>query len=157
MKMGVKMKKYFPILLDLEEKNILVVGGGRIAYRKIKTLLNYGAKIEVITPQIIEKKIELLFEEKKIDVTLREFEDSDIDNRFLVVGATNNKELNKRIYRLGDSKNILVNNISTKEDLNARFCAVHRGENFQIAISTDEGNPKRALDIKKQIAKNLEK
>ena len=150
-------KKYFPILLDLEEKNILVVGGGKIAYRKIKTLLSYGAKIEVITSQIVENKIQLLFEEKKIAITLREFEDRDIDNRFLVVGATDDKELNKRIYRLGDSKNILVNNITTKEDLNARFCAVHRGVDFQVAISTDEGDPKRALELKKQIEKSLEK
>jgi len=150
------MKKYFPILLDIEKKNILVVGGGRIAYRKIKTLLNYGAEIEVITPKIVEDKIQLLFEEKKIDITLREFEDSDLENRFLVVGATNNKELNKKIYELGDSKNILVNNITTKEDLNARFCAIHRGEDFQVAISTDEGDPKRALELKKQIKASLE-
>ncbi|OQY41334.1 MAG: hypothetical protein B6227_05365, partial [Fusobacteriia bacterium 4572_74] len=145
------MKKYFPILLDLEKKDILVVGGGKIAYRKIKTLLNYGAKIEVITPQIVENKIWLLFEEKKIDVTLREFEEGDINNRFLVVGATNDKELNKKIYILGDSKNILVNNITTKKDLNARFCAIYRGDDFQIAISTNEGNPKRALKLKKQV------
>ncbi|WP_028857384.1 precorrin-2 dehydrogenase/sirohydrochlorin ferrochelatase family protein [Psychrilyobacter atlanticus] len=151
------MKKYFPILLDLEKKDILVVGGGKIAYRKIKTLLNYGAEIEVITPQIVEKKIDLLFEEKKINITLREFKDSDLENRFLVVGATNNKKLNKKIYELGDSKNILVNNITTKEDLNARFCAVHKGEDFQVAISTDEGDPKRALELKKQIEKSLEK
>ena len=151
------MKKYFPILIDLEKKDILVVGGGKIAYRKIKTLLNYGAEIEVITPQIVEENIQLLFEEKKINVTLRKFEDSDIENRFLVVGATNNKELNNKIYELGDSKNILVNNITTKEDLNARFCAIHRGEDFQVAISTDEGDPKRALELKKQIKKSLEK
>ncbi|UUV17037.1 bifunctional precorrin-2 dehydrogenase/sirohydrochlorin ferrochelatase [Fusobacteria bacterium ZRK30] len=151
------IKKYFPILLDLEKKDILVVGGGKIAYRKIKTLLNYGAEIEVITPQIVEDKIRLLFEEKKINLTLRKFEDSDIENRFLVVGATNDKELNRKIYELGDSKNILVNNITTKEDLNARFCAVHRGEDFQVAVSTDEGDPKRALELKKQIEKSLEK
>ncbi len=98
------MKKYFPILLDLEKKDILVVGGGKIAYRKIKTLLNYGAEIEVITPQIAEDKIQLLFEEKKINVTLRKFEDSDIENRFLVVGATNdmvnNPEESKKIFWL---------------------------------------------------------
>ncbi len=151
------MNKYFPILIDLEGKDILIVGGGKIAYRKIKTLLNYDAAIEVITPQIIESKIQLLFEERKISLTLREFEDSDLENRFLVVGATNNKELNKRIYELGDSKNILVNNITTKEDLNARFCAIYRGEDFQVAISTDEGNPKRALELKKQVEKSLEK
>lgn len=150
-------KKYFPILLDLEKKDILVVGGGKIAYRKIKTLLNYGAEIEVITPEIVEDKIRLLLQEKKINVTLRGFEDSDIENRFLVVGATNDKELNKKIYKLGDSQNILVNNITTKEDLNARFCAVHRGEDFQVAISTDEGDPKRALELKKKIEKSLEK
>ena len=151
------MKKYFPIFINVEKKDILVIGGGKIAYRKIKILLNYGAEIEVITPQIVEQKIKLLFEERKIDVTLRKFENRDIENRFLVVGATDDKELNKRIYELGDSKNILVNNITTKEDLNARFCAIYKGDDFQVAISTDEGDPKRALELKKQIEKSLEK
>ena len=149
------MKKYFPIFVDLEKKDILVVGGGKIAYRKIKTLLNYGAKIEVITPKIVEEKINILFKENKIRVTLREFKESDIENRFLIIGATNNKELNKKIYELGDLKNILVNNITTKKDLNTKFSAIYRGENFQIAISTDEGNPKKALEIKNQIEKSL--
>lgn len=149
------MKKYFPIFIDLEGKDILVVGGGKIAYRKIKTLLDYGAAIEVITPEIVENKIQLLFEEKKIDITLKKFEDHDIEDRFLIIAATDNEELNKKIYELGDSKNILVNNITTKKDLNTRFCAVHRGENFQVAISTNEGNPKRALELKKQIKKSL--
>jgi len=152
-----RSKQYFPILIDLEKKDILVVGGGKIAYRKIKTLLDYRAAIEVITPEIIENKIKLLFEEGKISLRLRKFEDRDIENRFLVIAATDDKELNKKIYELGDSKNILVNNITTKEDLNTRFCAIHRGEDFQVAISTDEGNPKRALELKKQVKKSLEK
>jgi len=151
------MKKYFPILIDLEKKDILVVGGGKIAYRKIKTLLDYGAAIEVITPEIVENKIKLLFEEGKIGLRLRKFEDRDIENKFLVVAATDDKDLNKKIYELGDSKNILVNNITTKEDLNARFCAIHRGEDFQVAISTDEGDPKRALGTKLKIKISLEK
>ncbi|MEI6856474.1 bifunctional precorrin-2 dehydrogenase/sirohydrochlorin ferrochelatase [Psychrilyobacter sp.] len=151
------MKKYFPVFIDLSNKDVLVVGGGKIAYRKIKTLLDYGATIEVISPQIVEKKIQILFEEKKISLTLREFKEEDINNRFLIVGATDDKELNKKIYELGNSKNILVNNITTKEDLNARFCAVHRGEDFQVAISTNEGNPKRALELKNKIIKGLEK
>lgn len=151
------MKKYFPICVDLSTKDVLVVGGGKIAYRKVKNLLSYGARIEVITPEIRDERFFELREEKNIKLTLRKFEDRDIDNRFLVVGATNNKELNKRIYELGDSKNILVNNITTKEDLNARFCAIHKGDDFQVAISTNEGNPKRALELKKHIEKSLEK
>ncbi len=151
------MKKYFPICIDLSNKNILIVGGGKIAYRKMKNLLNYGARIEVITPEIKEEKFFKLIEEKKINLILRKFKDSDIENRFLIIGATGDKELNKKIYILGDSKNILVNNITTKKDLNARFCAIHRGNDFHVAISTDEGNPKRALELKKQVGKNLEK
>lgn len=151
------MKKYFPIFIDLEKKDILVIGGGKIAYRKVKTLLSYGARIEVVAPEIRDEKFYALIEEKSIKLTYRKFKESDIHGRFLIIAATNDKELNKKIYELGDSENILVNNITTKEDLNTRFCAVHRGEDFQVAISTDEGNPKRALELKKQVEKNLEK
>jgi precorrin-2 dehydrogenase/sirohydrochlorin ferrochelatase len=151
------MKKYFPICVDLSNKDVLVVGGGKIAYRKVKNLLSYGARIEVIAPEIRDERFFDLVEEKNIKLTPRKFKDIDIENRFLVIGATEDKELNKRIYRLGDSKNILVNNITTKEDLNTRFCAIHRGKNFQVAISTDEGDPKRALELKKQVEKNLDR
>lgn len=151
------MKKYFPVCIDLSNKNILVVGGGKIAYRKVKSLLDYGAKIEVITPELREKRFFELIKENNIKFTNRKFEEKDVYGRFLIIGATDDKELNSRIYKLGDSNNTLVNNITTKKDLNTRFCAVHKGEDFQIAISTDKGNPKRALEIKRQVEKSMRK
>lgn len=148
-------KKYFPILLDLEGKDILVVGGGKIAYRKIKTLLEYSGNVEVITDKVVEEKITELYNHGKIKLKIRKFKDCDIDGRFMIVGATDNKDLNKKIYDMANFKNILVNNITTKVDLNARFCAILKEDDYQIGISTDEGNPTRALEIKKKIKESL--
>lgn len=147
--------RYFPVCIDIDGKNILVVGGGKIAYRKTQTLLNYGAVIEIVTPKLEDDRFYKLIKEKKINLVSKNFSEEDIDNKFMVIAATDDKELNKKIYDLGNSKNILVNNITTKNDLNTRFTAIYSGDDFQISISTDKGNPTRSLEILKKIKKDL--
>lgn len=149
--------KFFPLFIDLKNKNVLVVGAGKIALRKIKTLLNYGAKIKVITKKIEEKEILLLKEKKEIEVLENmEFSEKFLENIFLVVSATDNKDLNKKIFEICNSKNILVNNITSKDDMNIRFGSIIETEKFQIGISA-YGNPKKAVEIKNNITKVLKK
>ena len=50
---------YFPMFINLESKNVLVVGGGMVALRKVQKLLPYGAKITVISPEIVDKLAEM--------------------------------------------------------------------------------------------------
>ena len=57
--------KFFPVSIDLNNKNVLVIGAGNIAYRKIETLLKYNCNIKVITKDISEKNILSLYEKKK--------------------------------------------------------------------------------------------
>lgn len=149
--------KFFPVSIDLTNKNILVVGAGKIAYRKVETLLKQNSNIKVITKNIEEKKFEKLLEEKKIILkSEREFKEEDLKDIFLVVAATSDKELNKKISELCISKNILINNISSKDDMNLRFSSIYETEDFQISVSAN-GNPKKSVEIKNKIKEFLEK
>ena len=143
--------KFFPVSIDLNNKNVLVIGAGKIALRKIETLLNYNCNINVITKEILEEKFLELEKNNKIKIFKnQEFEEKFLENIFLVVVATDNEILNKKISNLCISKNILVNNISSKDDMNVRFMSIYEKDDIQIAISAN-GNPKKAVEIKNKI------
>ena len=136
--------KFFPVSIDLNNKNILVIGAGKIALRKVETLMSYNCNILVITKDILEEKFLELEKSNKIKIFKnQEFEEKFLENIFLVIAATNNEVLNKNISQLCISKNILVNNITSKDDI-------------QIAISAN-GNPKKAVEIKNKIKNIFEK
>ena len=143
--------KFFPVSIDLNNKNILVIGAGKIALRKVETLLNYNCNIIVITKDILEEKFLELEKNNKIKILKnQEFEKKFLENIFLVIAATDNEVLNKDISQLCINKNILVNNITSKDDMNVRFASIYEKDDIQIAISAN-GNPKKAVEIKNKI------
>lgn len=149
--------KFFPVSIDINNKNILVIGAGKIALRKVETLLNYNCNIIVITKDILEEKFLELEKNNKIKILKnQEFEEKFLQNIFLVIAATNNEVLNKNISQLCMNKNILVNNITSKNDMNVRFASIYEKDDIQIAISAN-GNPKKAIEIKNKIKNIFEK
>lgn len=149
--------KFFPVSIDLNNKNILVIGAGKIALRKVETLMSYNCNILVITKDILEEKFLELEKNNKIKILKnQEFEEKFLENIFLVIAATDNEVLNKNISQLCINKNILVNNITSKDDMNVRFASIYEKDDIQIAISAN-GNPKKAIEIKNKIKDIFEK
>ena len=85
---------FFPVCIDIENKKCLVIGGGKIAYKKIKTLSRYNSDITVIAEEIKEEKIR---EIGNIDIREKRFSDENLREYMLVVAATDDKELNEEI------------------------------------------------------------
>lgn len=137
---------FMPLFVDIKNKRVLVIGAGKIAYRKIKTLLRYGAKVEVVTLEIAEEKIENL----DVLVHIRDFSKDDLKDKFLVAAATDNSEFNSKVVEMCNERNILVNNMTTKTDLNCRFAASIETDEYQIAISA-RGYPKKSKALKEKI------
>ena len=81
-------KDFFPLFINVKNKKILIIGAGKIAYRKAETLLKYGADISVITKEIREEGFKNL---KNIDIKIGEFSESLLENIFMVICATDNK------------------------------------------------------------------
>ena len=143
--------KFFPVSIDLNNKNILVIGAGKIALRKVETLMSYNCNILIITKDILEEKFLELEKSNKIKILKnQEFEEKFLQDIFLVIAATDNEVLNKNISQLCINKNILVNNITSKDDMNVRFASIYEKDDIQIAISAN-GNPKKAVEIKNKI------
>ncbi|GAB6183966.1 precorrin-2 dehydrogenase/sirohydrochlorin ferrochelatase family protein [Thermodesulfovibrio hydrogeniphilus] len=132
------MPKWFPILINIEGKKCVVVGGGSVAERKIKKLLEYGGCVTVISPEIT-LNIKKLFEKGKIDYLNKEYSPEDIKDAYLVVAATSDKDLNAQILK---DATFLVNcvNMNASSDVNAIeyiVPAIFEKENLTISVSTE--------------------
>lgn len=152
---------FFPFFIDLTGKNILVIGAGKVAARKITTLLSLGAHILIYTKQIKDKSItSFLFDKKNIQLIMKEIKEENFKgfitkDAFMVIAATDDKKLNEQITNYCRDNNILINNVSSNDNMTVRFCSVIENQNYKIGISAN-GDPKKSLVLKNKIEKFLE-
>ena len=140
---------FFPVFLNMQNKKVLIIGAGKIAFRKAETLLSYGAKIKVIAKDIKEEKFKEL---ENIELSLEDFKEDMLENVFMVIAATDDFTFNKYIFNLCDKKNILTNNITSKTEMNCRFSSIYENDKYQIAIS-EKKEPKKSKTHKEKISK----
>ena len=140
----------YPLTVRVNEKRVVVIGGGKVAGFKIIPLLKQSADIVVISPELDANLVKLV-EEKKIRWYQREYEKSDIKSAFLVVAASSDSILNEQVAE-DAAENQLVNVITNPESGNVHFpAAIHRGL-LNIAVSTGGASPKLAKKIRDDIA-----
>ena len=152
---------WFPLFINLENKKVLVIGGGKVAAKKIEKILEYGADITVVTENVMEEKL-LKLENVKIENNQKIENDKAkieklVKGYFLVIAATDNEELNENIANICESNGMLINNASSKIKMNAMFGGIVKNNEFQIAISTSGKNCKRSRAMKSEIQKVLDK
>lgn len=138
----------YPVMLDLGGKNCLVIGGGKVAERKVFGLLKTGACIKVISPSLTER---LKKEKSKGTLTHinRRYRGTDLKGAFLVISATDSYEENKKIAQ--DCKDIPVNVVDTPSLCNFIVPSVFRRGPLVIAISTSGTSPAMAKAIRKEL------
>jgi len=142
--------QYYPAFLDISNRSCLVVGGGAVGLRKVKTLLKCGANVSVVSPQA-DAQMAALAQDGKIVFKKRSYCSSDMDGTFLVVGATDDEKLNIRISKDADSRNILCNIVDRPEACSFILPAlVHRGD-LLIAISTSGKSPALAKKLRMEL------
>jgi len=153
-KLPTKNKIYYPIFMDISEKPCLVVGGGKVAERKVSILLKFGGIIKVVSPRISET-LKKLAEKRRIHLYLKEYDESDLNGVALVFAATNNELINQKIHKDAEAQNIPVNVVD-----NPFFCdfivpsIVKKGP-ILIAISTSGMLPFLSKRLRKEIAESI--
>jgi len=131
-----KRKLKFPLFIDISDKNILVVGSGNIAFRRISSLLKFGAKIKVISPEIDEIKAHN-FDNAPVEFITKKFDEKDLKNVFMVIAATNDRAVNHYIYKLCQNRNIFYSIADREEECNFYFPAICTNDNLSIGIVSD--------------------
>lgn len=155
------MNTYFPLFINLKEKEILVFGGGTIATRRVKSLLPCGAVIRVVAPEISEELQERAREQKKMEqenLTLeyRKYKPSELQKPDFVLAATNDENINTIIFRECRHKGILVNVASDKEKCDFFFPGIVQQGDITVGITANGKNHKKAAEVTDKIRKILE-
>ena len=145
-------RAYFPLFIDLTRKKILVAGGGAIALRRVRTLLRFGADIHVIAPELCEE-MERLEKEKKITSKHREYRSSDIDGMQIVLAATDDRAVNRRIREDCQSAGIMVNVADDRSLCDFYFPSVVMTDDAVIGISGDGSDHAGVKEMRRRIEK----
>ncbi len=139
---------YFPMFINLENKNVLVVGGGMVALRKVEKILPFGANVTVVAPKIMEKIAKM----EGISIQKRYFELCDLDLQpVMVIAATDDDAINQHIASLCKERNIPVNVVDDREQCSFIFPALVQQGNFSVGISTGGASPTAAIYYRERL------
>jgi siroheme synthase-like protein len=140
----------FPAFLKLDNRPILVVGGGVIAASKIPGLLEAEAKITVVAPKL-NCDVAQLVRDRRIEWLPKPFEPSDLDNKFLVVTATSLRDVNSAVFAEADKRHILCNAVDDIDHCHFYYGSIVQRGDLQIAISTNGKSPALAQRLRKEL------
>ena len=132
---------YLPLFIETTGKKCLIVGGGKVASRKLIPILKAKMKVTLISPEVIEE-IELNFQKNEnLKIIKRKFEPEDIEGQFLIIAATNEKTTNQKIAKLSKDNNILVNMAEDSLSGNTLIPSVVDRDPIKIAVSSGAASP----------------
>lgn len=151
-----KNKRYFPMFVDLSDKNIVVVGGGNIATRRVKSLLQFTRNITVVAPKLSADLLEL-GKAGQILIQNRQVKRSDFRQAYMVIAATNDWKLNDDIYRICKEEGIYVNVSSDREKCDFYFPGVIMQDELVVGITASGLDHSKAKRVRKEIQSALEK
>ena len=141
---------YYLVFLQLAGKIALVVGGGKVAQRKVETLLRYGALIHIVS-KVLTDKLKQLIEINKVRLLGEEMRDDFLDGAFIVIAATDDKELNSKVSESARNRGLLVNAVDQPVDCNFIVPSIVKKGDLSIAISTSGKSPALAKKIRKEL------
>lgn len=148
------MSRFYPIMADLQGKSALVVGGGKVAQRKIESLLEHGVSVQVVAKELTAK-LEELHGAGIIDYRGGEFSDIYLDGVFLVFAATDDASLNHRVSQAAQQKGLLVNAVDQPADCNFIVPSVLSRGDLLIAVSTCGKSPAFARKVRVELERHF--
>lgn len=142
--------RYYPIHLDVKNRNCLVVGGGAVGNRKVNTLLMCGASVTVVSLDPTSQ-LKKLAAERSIILRERAYRSADLKGMFLVIGATDDEKLNRQISKDAEQIGILCNIADRPEACNFILPSIVQRGDLVITISTSGQSPALAKHIRRKM------
>jgi len=146
--------KLFPLFVSLKGREILVVGGGKVATRKVEKLLPFGGRITVVAPKV-SKELKRLSKKGRIRLKRRRFLTGDLRNKFLVVVAADDEDLQRRIFKLCTKRGIFCNSVDNPRYCNFIFPALVSEDSLVIGVTTGGKASALAKELRRWLEENL--
>lgn len=144
---------YYPSFLNIQGKRCVVIGGGKVALRKVKALLDCGANVTVVSPAL-HRDLAQLAEAGTISLIHRNDKPGDLMGAFIAIAATTETDTNKRVAMEAKSQGILVNVADDLEQSDFIVPSYVRRGDLTIAVSTAGKSPALAQKIRKKLEKD---
>lgn len=141
---------YFPLLLNLKNYPCLVVGGGKVAFRKVISLRDFQAKVTVISPKFCEPLLELN-KKRKVKIIQKVYSKEYLKNYNIVFCATDNPKINKMVRKDCTEKNILLNVADIPELCDFILPAIVKRGDLTISVSSQGTAPFYVKEIKNKL------
>jgi precorrin-2 dehydrogenase/sirohydrochlorin ferrochelatase len=144
-------QRFMPISIDVANKKVLLIGGGKVALHKIESLKNYADNIVVIAKEVDEK-----IKESGCCFIEKEYEASDLEGSVLVYACTNIRELNQQIKNDAHKLGLLVNVVDKPDECDFVSPAIYRNKNISVAVSSNGQNVYKSIEVRNAIREFLE-
>lgn len=143
--------KYYPIYLDIREKRCVVVGGGDVAERKILRLLECGAVVSVVSRKLTTTLVDMVEYGQIIHVD-DNYDQQYLAGAFLVIGATDQEEVNDRIAKDCRARGVMVNIVDDPGRCDFILPSLVNRGSLSIAVSTDGKSPALARKLREDLS-----
>ena len=147
---------YYPVFLRIHKKKCVVVGGGRVALRKVRMLLDCGGEVKVVSSTFHFNLLRLA-EKKAIRLIQRDYKPGDLTGAAIVIAATDKQEINRRVAEEAKRVGALVNVVDNPEPSSFILPSYFRKGGLTLAVSTGGKSPALARKIRTELQKNFGK
>lgn len=141
---------YYPIYLDIEDRAVIIIGGGNVCARKAETMLQYGARVTVVSPTFTEE-IETWAREGCLALRRKPYDASDLDGANIVIASTDQQSVNEQIAADCRARRIPVNVVDVTPLCEFIVPAIIEKGSIQIAVSTGGKSPALARTLKEDL------
>lgn len=146
--------RYYPLFANLENRIVVVIGGGPVAERKILSLIEAGANVVVISPVLTDSLTEMV-KSRQIHYLPRTYLPGDLKGASLVIAATDSLEVNLQVSREAESLSLFVNHVNSPDHSTFIVPSVISKKDLQIAISTSGQSPALTRQIRQKLEKEF--
>jgi len=143
---------FLPVLINITDKKILMIGGGKVAAHKLSTLLKFAGNITILAPEIIHE----IMNDNRLDFMIKSYEKNDLLNFHIVYACTNNRKVNAVIKKDANDLGLLVNVADDPELCDFISPAIYKDDNITVAVGSNAQDVKKAIRIRNRIELILE-
>ena len=148
------MPAYYPVFLDVKNRRCVVIGGGNIGEEKVVKLLEYDAKVVVISPEVNEG-VKVLADDHRVVWDQREYRPGDLEGAFIAIAATDDNSVNRQIADEATDRNVLLNVVDVTHLCTFIAPSVVRRGEVTIATSTGGASPALARKFREVLSGSL--
>lgn len=148
--MNLQSSLRFPLFISLENKLVVLVGGGNISLRRVQTLLLFGCRIQIIAPTVLPE-LEQLAKQRRILWKQRRYQDGDLAEAFLAIAATDDRTVNHAVGQEANARGILVSVSDCSDECSFYFPAIATDGQLVAGIVGDGSHHKKVRQTAEEI------